>query len=231
MKKYLIILIIIFSIQLFADDQSDPLWQKASEIAKANWKWVPGVQEVINLQKNAKGKLKSEEKIVMSYEQLGNEIAASLISAQRDGKSITEEDESVQEILAEDMSADESSLFYNFSGHDLLVTKTSKTKNINGSTCIGFDYSYTKDDEERGEMKASGTAWLDSISGAPLLNEMQIEPPKKMIKEISFTSSYFFDGTNWYMSQVNTKFRLSTLVFKVNVESERNFDKYWLFEE
>ena len=230
MKQFLILCIILMiSATLFADDQNDALWKKAAAIAAANWDWVPGSQETINLQKNKKGAVKSEENIKITITQTEDGISSSLISATRDGEVLDENDDSVQSILKEDKMPDNSSLFHNFEGRNLNVTRTEEIEEIDGYSCLAFSYAYIKDDEERGEMNATGKVWLDQETGAPILNEMQIEPPKKMIKEISFNNHYFFDGTNWYMDNVQMKFRISTLIFKLNVESTINYSEFWKY--
>jgi len=230
MKNFLIVCIILaLSITLLADDQNDALWLKAAEIAENNWNWVAGSQESINLQKNKKGKIKSEENIKIAIFQTEDGITANLISAMRDGEVLDENDDSVQSILKKDKMPDNSSLFHNFEGRNLNVTRTEEIEEIDGYSCLAFAYSYIKDDEERGETNATGKVWIDQETGAPILNEMQIEPPKKMIKEISFNNHYFFDGTNWYMDNVQMKFRLSTLIFKLNVESIINYTDFWKY--
>lgn len=230
MKKILVILAIIIAFQLQADDQNHPLWQKAKVIAEANWEWIPGTQEAVNIQKNKKGVVKSQEEMIINYALTDNAIESVFVSGKRDDKELDETDPSVAEMLKADMSPDNSSMFHNFEGKDMQVTYTSKTKEINGKVCSGFDYSFYKEDEQHGDLKSNGTVWLDQETGAPLLNEMNIEPPKKMIKEISTNTHYFFDGSDWYINEVVSKFRISALVINVNVESTIKFSDYWKFE-
>jgi hypothetical protein len=233
MKRSAILIIVIVTLcSLWGDDSNHPLWEKAREITENNWLLVPGNLEQITYQKSGKGKLKSQETVSVEFAQVQAEVAAFLITAHRDGEELSIDDEKVAELMKEDMKPDNSSLFHNFKGRDLKVKLNGKSRVIEGQNCVGFDYSYTKEDGEfAGDgIPGWGTVWLHEESGAPLQNEMSFKPPAKAVKDMSITYHYHWGDEGWFKKQVEMKFLISILLIKYNIEVIRNYDNYWEYE-
>lgn len=223
-------LVVTFTASIYADARTHPLWQKAKIIAQNNELWVPGKLEQTARQKNSKGKIKSEESIAVKHWQVGQGIGSSLISSDRDGKPIPQDDDRVQDLLSENL-LDNSSLFYNFAGQNLLVTLQSEIRTIEGKQCRGFDYQFTRQNEKGKNLQSTGTVWIDTLTAIPILNEMQVQSPKKVVKNMTIRNQYNYDEKAWYIDKVEMRFQLSLLVVKYFMEIDRSYSDYWLFQE
>jgi hypothetical protein len=226
----LLLLVLPAAAGLFADDNIDPLWQKAVKIAEQNNAWIPGKLHHTSRQLSGSGKIKSQESVIIDYQQNDQTVEAVFISGQRDNEPLTETDERIQEILKESM-LDDSSLFYNFQGKDLKVTASDKTRIIGEHECRGFDYEFIKESDDSKDIRSWGTVWLENEKGIPLLNEMSFDPPRKMIKNMSIITHYNCAEDAWYMNKVQMSFSISLVLMKINMEIDRIYSKFWRFEK
>ena len=230
MKKLTVLIIFFLVIQLIqADDTEDPIWKKAGIIAKENSNLVPGELRQIARQTNKKGKVKSEESLLIRYEKIGEQVEAIYVSGERDGETMPEDDERVQSVLNENV-LDNSSLFNNFQGNDLKVTKTSEFREIKGYNCLAFNYEFNKIDEEDNKISVTGKVWLEEENGIPLLNEAILESSKKVVKDMKVISHYHYGEDGWYMNEVYTSFRISLILMSIYIEMDRFYQNYWEYE-
>lgn len=228
-NKYLFLLLLILAAALLlADDQSDPLWLKARQIAQQNEFWAPGKLEQNSFQKNGKGKVKSQESVIVNYQQNEVELETVFVSASRDGEPVGIDDKRVQSVLNEEVIK-EGSLFHNFQGKDLIVTRTDAERTIDGNLCVGFDYSFIKPDDEGKDFKSWGTVWLENKKGIPLLNEMNITPPKKVVKYMKTTSYYNNSETEWYLQKADMTFKISLVIKTIIIDVKREYSDYWQY--
>ncbi|MBN2498939.1 MAG: hypothetical protein JXR96_30395 [Deltaproteobacteria bacterium] len=155
--------------------EPDSLWAKAVELADRNRSWVAGRMEIRSQVQDGDGKIEQRE--ACSYRNLkaeGGRIRTELQKATRDGKDVTSEKRASEASEKGDL------VVRLHSDHPFLpedqpkvaLARTAKTKEIQGRQCIGYEYSLRID----AQTSTSGTAWLDSQTGAPLEIEFSQRP-------------------------------------------------------
>jgi len=230
MKLKIILLILIISTGLIADDSSDSLWTAAQNIARANWNWVAGEMQIkISALSEDNAEMMSTD-LMFSYEMEDEDIVGYYDGGKRSGDLVPENDQIVQEMLKQDMHPDSASILLNDGTWNLIVTKTGNNKKINKKQCTEFTYTCQKPDEDGQLTDIKGSMWLEIDSGVPVFNEQVIHPPVEMIKEIKNEIDYDFKKGKWTMKSVDSITAVEAMGQSVRMKNKAKFKKYWRYE-
>ena len=231
MKKLMLLLLMLSMLSIWADEQIDPLWQKASDIASRNMNWVPGEMIVETSALNENGDKMMSISLMFSYELEDGDIAAYYDGGTRMGNLIPESDQMVQQILMQDMHPIDQSLFYNNESWNLQFKNTGITEKKLKHKCTIFEYTCEQPSEDGLAIPTTGKVWLDSETGAPVYNEQEMIPPQEMVEKI--TSKYTYD---YKQGELTTKKMES--VTSVNAMGQKGkmlnvakFKKHWRYTE
>jgi hypothetical protein len=231
MKNLFLSLVIICLVSLWADNIEDPLWQKAEQIASENWNWVPGVLEVEISALTEDGDEMMTSSLMFSYENEDGAIAAYYDGGKRNDSLIPENDQMVQQFLAQDMTPQKQSLFFENQDWELQVTNTGRSEKKNKCLCTVFEYTCQQPGENGQKIPTSGSVWLDSDSGAPIYNEQTLHPPVDMIEEIVNKITYDSKNANATPTKMETVTSVNAMGQKAKMLNKIKFKKYWRYDK
>lgn len=227
--KNIIITILLLSAMILCADVNDPLWQKASEIAKANWNQVAGFVEIENAAIMDDGNEMMNTDLMFSYELEDGNVAAYYDGGKRAGSMIPESDVMVQEMLKQDMRPDSASIFYNDGSWQISAQRTGNQKKIKKFNCVEFTYSGFQPGEDGEMIPISGSVWLDSETGAPVYNEQNMKPPAKEVKNIDNEIFYSYKKGKWLIDKLVSIVDVEAMGQKIKMKYKSEFSKYWTF--
>lgn len=96
------------------DAKQDTLWQKAAQIAVANWNLIPGKMHKIKHVTDKKGREKGHKEVIIRYFLTdGNQIGSELIQATINGKNADTKNKYVNDTMEEVRLPVNRSLFHN----------------------------------------------------------------------------------------------------------------------
>lgn len=231
MKKFIILILLISVAIIWADDQQDPLWQKAVSIAEQNNNWVPGYLEVNISALDDSGNEMMTSSLMFSYELEDGEITGFYDGGKRSGNMIPENDQMVQQFLAQDMRPDQTSLFYNNENWNLAVTRSGKEDKINKKQCAEFTYTCDQPGEKGQTIPTTGSVWLDLETGVPVYQQQTLKPPVDMVEQLDNTIDYQYKNGEFYPKKLISITSVNAMGQKAKMKNTVKFKKYFRYEE
>ncbi|MCF7918540.1 MAG: hypothetical protein K9N06_01345 [Candidatus Cloacimonetes bacterium] len=230
MKRILMLIILLTVSILAADNQDDQLWQKAQEIARANWNWVAGVIEIRVAALDEDGEEMMPTDLMFSYELEDGEITGYYDGGKRMDSLVPESDQMVQEMLKQDMTPDSASIFLNDGNWNLQVTRTGIEKKIRKMNCVEFSYTCQQPDEDGMIIPVQGNIWLDSETGAPVYDEQSMQPPVDMVKGITNKITYNYKKGDWTVKSIESITSVEAMGQSMQMKNKMDFKKYWRYK-
>ncbi len=209
----------------FAQAPTDPLWLKAVALFRHDQNWVPGEVVTHFTLKNSKGEIEENTVTVVrvSVDESGD-LVKELVSLVFNGEDKTDEAREKGQTPGSDKDdyTFREAPFYP-ANQDKIAVKRVSEKTIDGKICVGFEYTLTLPG-----ITKSGTIWLDSESGAPVLNIFTPAPLPKNVKHLENRVTYHFnpDGA-FYISKIEYNGEGGMLFIKKNFHGEMTFRNFW----
>jgi hypothetical protein len=144
---------------------SDPLWNKAVEITRASVDWVPGSASFVLQLVDEKG---AAQDSWQSWYTLGpgtdGAVTMEVTKSTHNGDDTTAREQENQRKSKREPPTHWDNPFDPKVQSSVASKPTGKTELLDGRSCTLYDFSFTKADHST----LSGTAWLDTASGAPV---------------------------------------------------------------
>jgi len=188
---------------------SDPLWQKAVDLAALNRDRVPGLLDMTSKVMDKKGKVEDlqEIKTRLFLGETG-EVESELVRIVANGEDITEKtradmekrdqgkkDENSGEVTMEFQTAG----IFDPASQDRLTTRSTGQKAfVDGHSCIGYTFSF----KEKDGTVLSGTAWLEEGTGIPMEVQSTPDPLPKHVKSMKTTLKYEVQNNRWGLREM-----------------------------
>lgn len=231
LKRLVILMLLSFILFAWADDQEDPLWQKAVQIALDNQNWVAGTIELdISALDDTEHEIMTSS-LMFSYEEEDGEIVGYYDGGKRSGDLIPESDDMVQQFLSQDMKPENSSIFYNNSDWNLIVKRSGNEKKISKKQCAEFTYTSNQPGENGEMIPATGSVWLELETGIPGYHEQNLHPPIEMIEKLVNKVTYKYKKGDFYIKKMETITSVNAMGQKGKMKNTVEFKKYFRYEE
>jgi len=217
----------------------DPLWLKAVEIANDNEKWVPGYvihnEEVYSRIGIRQEKTETHSRL-NPYE--NRDVEVTFLQIVQNGRDITEEftEEFGKTIVLEEAEYRVDHPFRASAQSSVRYTRQDKTKKINGSLCISYEFTY---ENEQGTWR--GTAWLDETTGTPLLVQgtlvsVPLDEKWYTLSDLEVITTFTTDENGaWYPAEAVVDSQIEVVIklfqtYKSRVKETYIFSDYWWYE-
>lgn len=205
---------------------SDPLWQKAVELADQNRTWVPGLVIVKADIFDGSGDLKD------SYEYWSKQTASTdgsvkneTLRSMKNGKLIAPEKKRPRSEKPRNMPQLDTHAFLPQEQQRVKAERTGKVRMFEGVSCAGFEFIHKPSDSK---VALSGTAWLDEATGRPMFVQLAPSPLPPFVKNLLFTVSFpAMTGAEWYPSALRIEGAGGFAFFKRSFNSTLQFSDYW----
>ncbi len=195
-----------------ASEADDPLWTRAVAIAEASRAWRPSrtVARTEHLARD--GRVQSVEEVTLAHPPgTDGETQPELVRFVRDGVDVTAQERAKlarkrNEQRPRDRGAERrGSLTVGGTPFDpeaqsrISFRRTSEKRTIGGRDCQGFAYSRT---DTEGKTLV-GTAFLDTVTGAPLSLRERPDPLPRFADRVWVTTTFAYKGPDeWYPTRV-----------------------------
>jgi hypothetical protein len=219
--------------------ESLSLWEKAVKIAAENAKWVPGF--VIHFEEEySRFGIRQEliETHSLLHENDSHEVEVNFLKIIDKGKDITEDfiAEYGATLVLEEGEYRLEHPFQETYNRNVQYQQTGKTKKINGTECVLFEFSY---ENEKGTWQ--GTAWLEQESGTPviLMGELVSVPLDEKwytVTELKISAEYTTNHAgHWYPESAVVESNISVgdkflKTYKGRIKETYRFQDYWELE-
>ncbi len=236
MKFIFVLLSILLLLPSFAYAESGlSLWEKAREIALENWRLVPGYTrlEMVTYYTRSEKVIQSTDVTVAHVLDEEGEIVNSLVEKESNSEEIDEADQDrmLEGLLNRDMTPKKDSMFLSQDPENPVYEPLNQTKEIKGFLCKAYSFEYESKHEDK-PATYTGTAWLDSVTGAPILLTFTIGKMPIMVREFSIDQYYHYDPeTNvWYQEKIETTANISLILRRLTNETTTTYWDYWKFD-
>ncbi len=235
MKKILLVTMLI-SISFVYAQLTDPLWQKAMNIAEKNSQYIPGKTIYHSDIKNPKNSTDDTVIQVEIKHQLsqGNKIVSTILKAMKNNEPMNDEEKKeISNLTEKEMKPKKDGLFFTKDPKKLKIKATEFKKQINNYLCKGYEFEFITKNEKGKEQILKGMAWLECEKGAPILLKFSLKKMPMFVKTLDIENYFYFNNDNeqWYSLKLNTNVEASILGKKIFNVTEFRFSDYWLFQE
>ena len=215
--------ILIFSTTVLHTPAEDHLWQKSLDLFSLNSKWHPRTMLVQTREYDDSGKLKSTTYTEIEYRiDDEGELKSEILRAVKDGKDITAKQKRGRRREGNSFMI---SPFNPEFQESIEISPTNNTKRVGNSQCRGYKLSL-----EYEKHHYTGTAWLEKITGAPLLLTLNMESLPKFLDSMTMTFHYTFrDNRTWYATKIEMEGSGTILFQKKIFHSETTMEDHFMY--
>ena len=110
--------------------------------------------------------------------------------------------------------------------HLLTYSRNGESRLINGRRTTGFTFRQQSEDDP--DQFVTGTTWLDSSSGAPLLIESTLDPlPSRLLNTFQFTSHFRESDDGWFLTRLDVDVVAQILLVRREFETTVTFSEHF----
>ncbi len=230
------LLLVVFGLSFGESPGTDPLWQKAVEIAGKNTNWIPGSMVIKNYVLEDNGNVKKAEEITMKvYLDESNQLKSDMVKYLENGVDVTERKKNdIEQAQRRNRSTNQGqgmvvgfdNLIPFMPGEqtNISLSNTGRKVTYENREFIIYDYKRIM---IRGERQI-GRAWLDSVTGIPLKIVYTVDPLPQYVFRIT-NEVVFQTGRKggWYPERLTVDGSGGFILFKMNMNSTTFFSDFW----
>jgi hypothetical protein len=220
---------------------ADSLWARAVSLAEANADWVPGSVVMVMQEVDKHGEPKSGKRHEFwsrLYPGEDGEVEAEIVKVLENGEDVTEERKAEMEEEEKDPDSHTMESYNPFERENqetMKVTATGSEVVVDGRPCAIFEFEHPEveqdeDGDKSREVTVTGTAWLESGTGVPVMVEYTTDPLPKRVKRMVTTIKYNYGGPDsWYPASLHLEATGGFLFIKKHFHMDMTFSDHWLW--
>ncbi|MCD4819938.1 MAG: hypothetical protein K8S23_14740 [Candidatus Cloacimonetes bacterium] len=228
-KWFFIILILIISISVYANEIIDSLWQKAEKIASKSWNLVPGKIQKKKEVFKINGYLKSFKTVSLGCEVLEDSINVFFINAKSNSKALPESNSYVQDEIKRNYYPKNHSIFHNNCKYKVEYKKTDEIMEINGKQYVIYEVDFLME-ENREIVEYIGKVWLNAETGIPYILEKSPKKLSTLMKSFVKITEYDVDANGFWIKKSETTItEVKMLFIRLKMKLEYTYSNYCRF--
>ncbi len=227
------VVLFLILLSIFSPLLSDlTLWEKAREIAKANWNLVPSETQHFIVMRNTRNNNVIFDFEVKITHKLDNEnnIINELIDVKSQQENSTLVYERIEELLARDITPEKTGILLTIEDDNPGLELLDGITEVEDKQCTTYQFVWETTINER-DMIFEGKMWIDVETGAPVHATLSLQNTPLFVKNMKIEKSFYYDPVInlWYENEIMSITEIVIPFRRMTLETKQKLLDPWSY--